>query len=145
MNYPKHKLTCRSRFRRDFAKARHGVVGCLHEFICVWYRSSAVRAASSKKELRGKTVRQSSIALRRNFIILVLLDVSSLLLKRDSKSRTSGWLLLCARVSFTLTNSSIKESGKVSSLESFSVQLALFVQNLHTEETEDCHPLYLVW
>lgn len=112
--------TCLSLFKRDLARARHGV----EESILVVDNSSAIRAASSNMWFRGKAIKQSKIALRRNFITSVCREWSPVLPKSKNKS-----LLIKPRFCTI-------EFGNTSKLRIFSFQLELFVQILKGEKKD---------
>lgn len=86
------KYTWRFLFKRLFAKDRHGVAEELIEFILVFDNSSATSTASSKMWFLGNAVKQSKIALRRNFIILVLVELSSQMPVENSELKLLGLL-----------------------------------------------------
>jgi len=119
--------TCLSLFKRDFAKARHGVTPRLEEFILVTKSSSQIRTASSKTWLRGKTVKQSKTEFRTNFIISAFLME---LPNRKSKVKPVGMLCAFVNTLWMHFNFSNIESGRYSKLSVFSVQVGLFVENL---------------
>lgn len=133
----KYNNTCRSFFKRPFAKPRHGVTEQLQEFIFVRNISSATRTASSKMWLRGKAVKQSKIALRRNFIISILLEASCALPSRTSKLNPHELVWVLVKTSLTLLNFSERKSGTASRLRIFSVQLELFVHILQEKRKKN--------
>jgi hypothetical protein len=131
--------TCRSFFNRDFASTRHGVV----ESIFVTEKSSATRAASSNMWLRGKAVKQSNTAFRRNFIASVLLEL--LLVIPDSNSKLLELELPSdlSKISWRLLKFFDIGSGNTSMLRSLSFQLELFVQIL--ERKARIHSCFISW
>lgn len=125
-------FTWRLLFNRLFASTRQGVTEQLDEFIMVFDSSSATRAASSRTKFCGNTVIQSNVALRRNFIILVHIDMSLVLLKRCSKLIPAGFPSLFVKKSWSLSSSN-KGSGSASRLRVFSTQVELLVQVLQVK------------
>lgn len=125
--------TCRSFFNKLLAKPRDGLIEQVEEFILDTNNSSAKSSDSSKTWFRGRTSRQSNIAFRRNFIILVP-DEALVWLKRVSNRK---WLESCLLFTSwkTTLRSSTMVSGTVSKLRILSLQLDLLVFTLNKDKS----------